>query len=144
MQQKNKVLIFLLVLLCNTPLYVSATTQQLIEHLRFLSERDALLARNISNVDTPNFRPYDLKKEVMPVDESFLLMRTSPKHMPIADETTVRLAKSEVLEEKPNGNGVNLEHELMKKSENASNLQQAANIYNKTRNMMKAAVVGIK
>jgi flagellar basal-body rod protein FlgB len=114
------------------------------DQMKFLSQRDRVISENIANADTPKYQPKELKKKGKKgVDIS--MSRTHPSHMDVdSSPVDFELTKAEVLEIKPNGNSVTLENELMKKSENAMRLMESTNLYNKSRGMLKTAVMGNK
>jgi flagellar basal-body rod protein FlgB len=114
------------------------------DQMKFLSQRDRIISENIANADTPKYQPKELKKKGKNgADVS--MSRTHPSHMDVdANPVDFELTKAEVLEIKPNGNSVTLENELMKKSENAMRLMESTNLYNKSRGMLKTAVIGNK
>lgn len=136
---------FCLVLFISYPnlIFAKDTFRELSDHMQFLAERDKVLAGNIANVDTPDYKPQDIKK-----NDDFLsnieMKTTDPMHIQSTPNTTYQPFKSEILELKPNGNAVTVEHEMMKKSINATELHKIANLYQKARNMLKTSITGIK
>ena len=88
--------------------------------LDWLSHREATIARNVANSDTPGFRPSDLK----PMDDSFeavaaRLARTSAAHFgdgPGATEGP-RATQAKSWETTLSGNGVSIEQELARAAE---------------------------
>ena len=113
-------------------------------YIKYLTTRDKILAENIGNSDTPGYEPMELKRNVRD-DSGFMVKKTNSRHMDIGvDESTGERIKGEVIEIKPNGNKVNAEFELFKKSENSMRLQEALNIQNKIRAMHKIAITGGK
>lgn len=114
------------------------------EQMQFLTERDRVISKNIANADTPNYKPKDLKR--MPKNgEGIKLNRTNPMHLDMDDSAgKYEVFDSKIEELKPNGNAVNLDRELFNKGNNALDLQQSTNLYNKTKNLMKYAIEGAK
>ncbi len=104
--------------------------------LDYLSARDMILSQNVANADTPKYLPKDLRK---PVDlgNNLELSVTNPGHLQINKIPNYNVYDSEILEMKPNGNAVTLEHELYKKSENALHFNETSQIYSKARGMLK-------
>ncbi len=118
--------------------------EELTEHLRYLTERDKILSLNIANADTPKYKPKDLSGYDKDPTENIKFSTTNPMHMSLDGDSNYQVVEAEILEQKPNGNAVTLEHEMHKKSENAAKLQEMANLYSKTRGMMKTAIMGHK
>ncbi len=111
------------------------------QYMQFLSDRDMVLSKNIANADTPNFKPKDLSRNRSDIP-SFELSVTDPMHIAYETGTRYDLEDGKIIELKPNGNAVHLEHEMMQKNENASAMQEAANLYSKARTLMKIAITG--
>ena len=87
--------------------------------LNFHRSRNAVLAGNVANIDTPSYRPLDLKREVLPHNSSASLLpisRTQDSHLAASVLSEPYVVRS--LEAKgtkgPDGNGVSLEQELAK------------------------------
>jgi flagellar basal-body rod protein FlgB len=114
------------------------------EQMQFLTERDRVISENIANADTPKYKPKDLKRKTKN-EEIVRLKRTNPMHFDV-DESAGKfeMMDSTIEEIKPNGNAVNLDRELFNKGNNALDLQQSTNLYNKTKNLMKYAIEGAK
>lgn len=114
------------------------------EQMQFLTERDRVISKNIANADTPNYKPKDLKRKSKN-EITVGLKRTNPMHFDVDDSNgKFELMDAEIEEIKPNGNSVNLDRELFNKGNNALDLQQSTNLYNKTKNLMKYAIEGAK
>jgi flagellar basal-body rod protein FlgB len=107
--------------------------------------RQKLLAENVSNADTPGFKPKDLKAPLFRPDGTVQAMpvaveRTDPAHMGTAaarggeDPTGARR-----FETTPSGNAVSLEDEMLKVSQNQSDFQLAASLYQKSLQMLRIA-----
>jgi flagellar basal-body rod protein FlgB len=114
------------------------------DQMKFLAQRDRIISQNIANADTPQYRPKDIRKSNKDVSGVFV-NRTNSMHMDLDDDSTdFELVMADINEIKPNGNAVTLETELLKKSENSLKLMEATNLYNKSRSMLRAAIVGNK
>lgn len=112
------------------------------ERMRFLAERDNMIAQNLANADTPNYKPRDIKTPDI-ASGKINLMRTNKKHF-ATGESPYEDVPAEILEIKPNGNAVTVEHELTKKNENAMLFTETVNLYNKMRTMKRTAIMGAK
>jgi flagellar basal-body rod protein FlgB len=107
--------------------------------------RQKLLAENVSNADTPGFKPRDLKEPVFapsgrPVGGALGIERTSTSHLaaegPQAGEDPTNARRFETT---PSGNAVSLEDEMLKVSQNQSDFQLAASLYQKSLQMLRIA-----
>lgn len=118
--------------------------QDYYDQMDYLTKRDMTLSQNIANSDTPGYKPKELKKRAKD-SNSIGLNSTNSMHFSLdGAEGGYEMADADILEIKPNGNAVTLENELFKKSENSMRLQEATNMYNKSRSMLKTAIVGNK
>lgn len=113
----------------------------------WLMQREAVLAQNVANADSPKFRPRDLVQQSFRqlVDGSqpqVKLASTSAGHL--APARTVRPFRDEksreVYETALDGNAVNLEEQLMKVSETQGAHRLATNLFQKHVSMLKAAI----
>jgi flagellar basal-body rod protein FlgB len=114
---------------------------QLSREMGFLAARDQVLSNNIANSHTPNYSPQDIERKMSATGVS--LAGTHPSHFTM-DMGGYELKQAPVHERHPNGNGVTLEEELMKKNSNAMEMRKIANIYMKTKSIMKHAINGGK
>jgi flagellar basal-body rod protein FlgB len=110
-------------------------------------ERQRLLAENVSNADTPNFRPRDLAPPKFdargPGASSVVtLARTSPGHLVAAGAaaTTFQTDRKTGYETRPAGNAVNLEDEMMKVAANQMDYQAATALYGRSLALIKTAL----
>lgn len=85
-------------------------------HMTWLSERQAIVASNIANSDTPGYRSQDAQPFSMAMAASSMsLDTTSPGHLQIAGEAmdTVGRQSGEMWDMAHSGNTVSVEKELM-------------------------------
>ncbi|MDF1793172.1 MAG: flagellar basal body rod protein FlgB [Thalassobaculaceae bacterium] len=118
------------------------------QQMNWLGDRQTVLAQNIANADTPNYRAKDLKalsferelREVQPVK----LQATNGTHLQGTiqkpDFRVEELRAREVYETNPNDNGVALEEQVMKVSDTQMKYQLASNIYHKNLKMLRTAI----
>jgi len=106
--------------------------------------RQKLLAENVANADTPGFKPKELKAPgPAPARGAAAVSveRTNAAHLSLAaarpGEDAVLAGRFEVT---PSGNAVSLEDEMMKVSQNQSDYQLAASLYQKSLQMLRTAV----
>ena len=118
--------------------------------LEWAQERQRVLAENVANADTPNFRPRDLTPLKFP----------EPNEITTASISNVTLARTEVghlaglsgsdpafrstgegdYNVQPTGNAVNLEQEMMKVAANTMDYQAVTALYTRSLNMLKTAL----
>ncbi len=89
-------------------------------HAQWLSTRQATIAGNIANADTPGFKSQDVEPFAEVLEKTQLaLAATAPRHMAsggtMSDATAVAEGESWVI--KNSGNSVTLEAELLKSGE---------------------------
>ena len=125
----------------NLPLVESLKTR-----MHWHQTRQKLLAENVANADTPGFRPKDLRNPVFTLAGSaaggpLAVERTSGSHLQASSARAGEDAHTSArFETTPSGNGVNLEDEMLKASQNQSDYQLAASLYQKSLQMLKVAV----
>jgi flagellar basal-body rod protein FlgB len=109
-------------------------------------ERQRVLAENVANADTPNYRPRDLApldfgKQVQQASGQLQLALTAPTHLSSPSAAgafaTERPAKYDV---RPAGNAVNLEDEMMKVAANQMDHQAAISLYSRSMGLLKTAI----
>lgn len=113
--------------------------------MQWHQERQRVLAENVSNSDTPGFRPRDLREPdlrgVTPTAGGVTLVRSDPMHFGMAGGTGAfqadRTANADV---RPAGNAVNLEDEMMKVAQNQMDHQAAAALYSRSLGLIKVAL----
>jgi flagellar basal-body rod protein FlgB len=107
--------------------------------------RQKLLAENVSNADTPGFKPKDLKEPAFepggrPAGGSLGVAQTSASHLVGDGERfSADPMNARRFETTPSGNAVNLEDEMLKVSQNQSDFQLAASLYQKSLQMLRIA-----
>lgn len=107
-------------------------------------ERQRLLSENVSNADTPRFRPRDLvppdfsQRPTMPV----ALAQTNPGHQQGFGGTNdlFRSERQGSYETRPTGNAVSLEDEMMKVAANQMDYQAVTSLYTRSLGLVKTAL----
>ena len=120
--------------------------------MQWHQERQRVLAENISNANTPNFKPRDLVEpkfdnkgsasSVGGTMGSMAMMRTSSSHIGAsggAQSFNADGGKSAFLT-KPAGNAVNLEDQMMKVSANQMDYAAATSLYSRSLGLLKTAI----
>jgi flagellar basal-body rod protein FlgB len=113
--------------------------------MQWHQERQRVLADNVANSDTPDFRPRDLVEPkfdlALPTAPTITLARTDPGHQisPEADSTPFARTTSG-FQIRPAGNAVSLEDEMMKIADNQMDFQTVSALYGKGLGLIKLAV----
>ena len=109
-------------------------------------ERQRVLAENVSNADTPQYRPRDLAPPAFdrgPGSAAPLaLRRTDNLHFAAAGGAGSQFAARAAgrYEVRPAGNAVNLEDEMLKVAANQMDYQAAATLYTRSLGLLKTAI----
>jgi len=109
-------------------------------------ERQHLLAENVANADTPNYRPRDLAPlqvdRLRPTLAPVALERTAAGHQAGFAGASGRYEVSRLggYEVRPSGNAVNLEDEMIKVAANQMDYQAAATLYTRSLGLIKTAL----
>lgn len=119
------------------------------DRLGYLSQKQALIAQNVANADTPGFAPKDLKPfafhaQMQTTQAAGVQAVTQPGHMIApsarrAGGSAFKSGKAEVNETTLNGNSVSLEEEMMKMSEARMSYDAAIGFYQKSMNLLRMA-----
>lgn len=125
--------------------------------MRWHQDRQKLLAENVANADTPNYRARDL---VPPNFDSMLRggvrsaatagasigagpMRTDPAHIGATGSTVqnrFEVRRNTGLVATPDGNRVNLEDEMLKVAQNQMDYQAVAGLYQRSLGLIRTAI----
>lgn len=119
--------------------------------MRQLAERQNVLAQNIANADTPNYRARDVR----PFSFDSVLLRgsggaaslrlaaTNAGHVgAAAGATRVVTDRSQSYSEDPDGNTVNLEEQMVKQADLAKSYDMATTVYRRNAALLRAAAGG--
>lgn len=123
--------------------------QMLTTQMRYMTQRQGVIAQNIANLDTPNYQAQDLKKldfsDMANAEAGRLAMRqTSNKHLNgvhnggsgnFSPETDRKNA-----EVTPRGNSVVLEDQMAKLSETGSEYQMSSSLFRKFHSLYRTAL----
>jgi flagellar basal-body rod protein FlgB len=118
--------------------------------MQWHQERQRVLAENISNSDTPNFRPRDLVEPKFDTKGSTVggglgslpMLQTSTSHIAAAgaaDSFDNDRGRSG-FQTRPAGNAVNLEDQMLKVSANQMDYAAATSLYSKSLHLLKTAI----
>lgn len=114
--------------------------------MQWHQERQRLLAENIANADTPNFRPVDLAPpnfdRAAPAAPAVALQRTSAAHIvgsSLSGAGPFQTARPGGSETRPGGNAVALEDEMLKVAQNQMDHAAITGLYTKSLGLVKIA-----
>jgi flagellar basal-body rod protein FlgB len=109
--------------------------------------RQRVLAENVANSDTPNFRPRDLAepdfdKALAGQTGAVSMARTSSMHIAaVGDSGSFGGSNSkDGYEVRPAGNAVNLEDEMHKSAQSQLDFTAATSLYSKSLSLLKTAI----
>lgn len=117
--------------------------------MQWHQERQRVLAQNVANSDTPNFKPKDLvEPKLEPYGRtpgvsgaSLLMVQTSPYHLgPNSNGTPSTLNSKAGYQTRPAGNSVSLEDEMAKSAQNQMDYAAATSLYTKSLSLLKTAI----
>lgn len=117
--------------------------------MQWHQERQRVLAENISNSDTPNFKPRDLvepKFDAKGVSASggtsLAMMQTSSGRNIAGSSTGTNFEQNRHagFETRPAGNAVNLEDQMLKVSANQMDFAAATSLYSRSLRLIKTAI----
>ena len=118
--------------------------------MQWHQERQRVLAENISNANTPNFKPSDLVEPKFDKQGSSVggsmgslaMMRTSATHIGATGggQTFKGDGGRSGFLTKPAGNAVNLEDQMLKVSANQMDYAAATSLYTRSLGMLKTAI----
>jgi len=125
------------------PLFAALT-----QKMQWHQTRQGLLAENIANAETPEYRGRDLKEYNFADEVSgfstaqVTTVATQKGHYAIASGDTSGFAPTQMnnFEITPEGNGVTLEDEMMKVSANQMDFQAATTLYTRSIRLMRTAL----
>jgi len=118
--------------------------------MQWHQERQRVLSENISNSDTPNFKPRDLVEPTFDNKGgtvgggmgSLAMMRTSTSHIAVSGggQTFDGDGCKSGFQTRPAGNAVNLEDQMLKVSANQMDYAAATSLYSKSLHLLKTAI----
>lgn len=113
--------------------------------MQWHQDRQRVLAENIANADTPNFKPHDLA----PLDvgrapgaaPAITLARTDAAHLQAGGGASAFAARAQSRTDvRPAGNAVSLEDEMLKVASNQMDYQAATALYSRSLGLIKIAL----
>lgn len=109
--------------------------------MRFRKAREAVLASNVAHADTPGYRRREIRFEGILEDAKVGLERTHPQHLP-TQSTDPSNAQVELGPKgtRPDGNGIDLDQELVEAHRNASTFIDQANVLARLTTLVRTAI----
>ena len=117
--------------------------------MQWHQERQRVLAENVSNSDTPKFKPRDLVEpkfndagaSAAGSTGALALLRTSQGHISTSGaDPSFEQNRRAGFQTRPAGNAVNLEEEMLKVSANQMDYAAATTLYSRSLHLLKMAV----
>ena len=132
---------------------ISRTTSLLTDALNYRSMRQDMIASNISNVDTPNYKPRDISFEQTLIAKKEELLKSDKNQLQMAVTDTKDIApKSETNSYKPtlffrdghmarnDGNSVDIDVETTEMSKNSIMYNAVVSAYRKDRAIFQSVI----
>ena len=118
--------------------------------MQWHQERQRVLSENVSNSDTPNFKPRDLVEPKFDLTGAsagssmgaLAMMRTSASHIAPASGGGQSFDQNRKagFDTRPAGNAVNLEDEMLKVAANQMDYAAVTSLYSKSLHLLKTAI----
>ena len=116
--------------------------------MQWHQERQRVLSENVSNSDTPNFKPRDLVEPKFDSTgasagsmASLAMVRTASSHIaPSGSGQTFDQNRKGAFLTRPAGNAVSLEDEMLKVSANQMDYAAVTSLYSKSLHLLKTAI----
>jgi flagellar basal-body rod protein FlgB len=116
--------------------------------MQWHQERQRVLSENVSNSDTPNFKPRDLvepKFDATGVNVSgsagpLAIARTNVSHIAPSGSDSFDQNRKVGFQTRPAGNAVSLEEEMLKVSANQMDYAAVTSLYGKSLHLLKTAI----
>jgi len=126
---------------------VSGLIDLLTQKMSYLNQKQAVLAENVANVDTPNYKQLELKPFTFGdalKQASVGMTVTDPRHITPASMAgaNAHTIQSKDTETTASGNSVDIETQMMEVSKTNADYQTMASIYHKMTGLVKIAIKG--
>ncbi len=110
--------------------------------LDWADQRQAVLAQNIANANTPGYKPHDLKSFAATLNDatSVTLACTQPNHLSGTTGTTQNEVVDRTHEQSPDGNAVALDEQMVKLADTETMHELVTTIYRKYLGMFSTAL----
>lgn len=118
--------------------------------LAYVSQRQGVIANNIANANTPNYKAYDVKapdfKAILnasaPVVKASSMTLTNGVHIDIQalDGVDAKAEAGSSYEISPDGNAIDIEEQMLKASKNSSDATIVTGLYAKQLSLLRMAI----
>ena len=110
--------------------------------MAWAEQRQAVLAKNIANANTPKFQPADVPDFARTLSRTSMAepLRTQPNHMGGTDPGGARIAAGRPRTHSPDGNAVVLDQQLMKVADTVTTQALTTSIYKKYMGLFSIAL----
>jgi flagellar basal-body rod protein FlgB len=117
------------------------------QKMSYLYQKQAVLAENVANVDTPNYKQLDVKPfsfEDALHSHDIGMTVTDPNHIIPASMAGVnaKTFASKDTEVLPSGNSVDIEGQMMEVSKTSMDYQKLISVYHKMSSLINIAIKG--
>jgi flagellar basal-body rod protein FlgB len=114
------------------------------KRMAWLGDRQAVLAENVANADTPGYaardvKPPDFRSLLTHSSSSVALMTTQPGHI-AARRDTFGATTTSATDSSINGNRVNIEDQMMKVSQTATDFAMTSTLYRANLGLIKSVL----
>ncbi len=111
------------------------------QQMKFRVARQAALAANLANADTPGYRRVDIRFDQVLDDASVALRGSHARHItPVSDGPSGYRLETGPRGTRPDGNGVNVDAELVAANRNAGAFQDMAAILSRIIRLRQTAM----
>jgi flagellar basal-body rod protein FlgB len=108
--------------------------------LRWIDQRQSVLAQNIANIDTPGYQPRDIQPFAAQLAAATTsIVRTDARHMEGTHDVSSGIA-AQVTEKAPDGNAVSLQEQLTKVADTETTQQLVTNLYSSYMGMFRTVL----
>jgi len=115
------------------------TAAQMAKHA---GSRQAVVAKNIANADTPGFQATSIPKfsDAVQMQSASMMRATRPQHIGAGQLNGRASLEERHVEAAPNGNSVSIEEEMMKAVEISREHKRALTIYKHTMDVIRTSI----
>lgn len=116
------------------------------KRMGYLTQRQEVLAKNVANADTPDYKPQDLKpftfRDALADQRRMTMAATTANHLSGTRPTGENQARRQrdPYETAPDGNAVVLEEQIMKVGQTTGDYNTMLNLYRKQVGMIRMAL----
>ncbi|MGI9592875.1 MAG: flagellar basal body rod protein FlgB [Myxococcota bacterium] len=114
---------------------------RLVDAMRFRLSRQAALAANVANADTPGYRRVDVEFHDVLQRAASEVRRTHARHLATAENSGIRVVHGP-RGSRPDGNGVDRDREVLELSRNAGAFNDQASILARVIALRRIAATG--